>query len=217
MLSSGSGAAHREVLQCRERGANGKLAETTQKRFLLMISASGDKAGILTPLRASCLGLMSVLQLWTGEGGPCQGCRGWRQVWAGGIWQCHGSPVHRRCWSAQAAAGADCERSARVMNPDRGVEGIRGDLSLQTGKYLPGVAGSRLCMPQGRFCLCGSFLMAQGGCPRAPPCWDPLLAQRLCSARVSAGVWVTQEEQKLPFFVAGICIVETEHLDCWGE
>lgn len=51
----------------RKKGANRKLAETTQKHFLLMISASGDKAGILTPPRASSLGPMSVLQLRTGE------------------------------------------------------------------------------------------------------------------------------------------------------
>lgn len=31
------------------------------------------------------------------------------------------------------------------------------------------------------------------------------------------GVWVTQEEQQLPLFVARVCIVEAEHLDCWGE
>lgn len=54
-----------------ERGASRKLAETTQKHFLAMISASGDKAGILTPPRASSLGPLSILQLWTGEGGSC--------------------------------------------------------------------------------------------------------------------------------------------------
>lgn len=70
MFFPGSDTAHGEVLQWRKRGANRKLAETTQKHFLLMISASGDKAGILTPPRASCLGPMSVLQLWTGEGVP---------------------------------------------------------------------------------------------------------------------------------------------------
>lgn len=73
MFFPGSDTAHGEVLQWRKRGANRKLAETTQKHFLLMISASGDKAGILTPPRASCLGPMSVLQLWTGEGGSSLG------------------------------------------------------------------------------------------------------------------------------------------------
>lgn len=53
----------------RKRGASRKLAETTQKHFLPMISASGDKAGILTPPRASSLGPLSIPQLWTGEGG----------------------------------------------------------------------------------------------------------------------------------------------------
>lgn len=60
----------------RKRSASRKLAETTQKHFLPMISASGDKAGILTPpsppsLQASFLGPVSILQLWTEEGGSC--------------------------------------------------------------------------------------------------------------------------------------------------
>lgn len=57
----------------RKRGASRKLAETTQKRFLPVISASGDKAGILTPPRASSLGPSLIPQLWTGEGGSCPG------------------------------------------------------------------------------------------------------------------------------------------------
>lgn len=138
----------------RKRGANRKLAEATEKHFLLMISASGDKAGILTPPRASCLGPMSVLQLGEGREVPAwvmllPGVQ--KVVWAGGIWQCHGCPLDRRCWSAQAAEDAVCERSAPVMNSDHGVGAIRSDLSLQTGKELSGVAGSRLGTSQGRF------------------------------------------------------------------
>lgn len=57
----------------RKRGAGRKLAETTQKHFLPMISASGDKAGILTPPRASSLGPLSIPQRRPGEGGSCTG------------------------------------------------------------------------------------------------------------------------------------------------
>lgn len=57
----------------RKRGASRKLADTTQKHFLPVISVSGDKAGILTPPRASSLGPSLIPQLWTGEGRSCLG------------------------------------------------------------------------------------------------------------------------------------------------
>lgn len=141
----------------RKRSANRKLAETTQKHFLLMISASGDKVGILTPPRASCLGPMSVLKLWTGKGGSCLVDAPARGTEGGGFGLQGCGSAMDPLWT-RGAEDAVCERSARVMNSDRAVEAIRSDLSLQPGKCLPGVAGSRLCMPQGRALTGGSIL-----------------------------------------------------------
>lgn len=47
------------------------------------------------------------------------------------------------------------------------------------------------------------------------PAWHRA-GTRLCQGQ-RTGVWVTQEEQQLPLFVARVCIVEAEHLDCWAE
>lgn len=57
----------------RKSDASRKLAETTRKHFLPMISASGDKAGILTPCKASSLGPLLIPQLRPGEEGSCTG------------------------------------------------------------------------------------------------------------------------------------------------
>lgn len=57
----------------RKRGANRKPDETTQKHFLPMISAAGDKAGILTSPRASSLGPLLIPLLRPGEGGTRTG------------------------------------------------------------------------------------------------------------------------------------------------
>lgn len=74
------------------------------------------------------------------------------------------------------------------MNSNSGVEVIRSDLSLQTGKYLPGLAGSRPCMPQGRF-LAVWFIPYGTRCLfRSFTPWEspPGTAQGLGRARVSA-------------------------------
>lgn len=141
----------------RKRGASRKLAETTQKHFLPVISASGDKVGILTPPRASSLGPMLIPQLWTGEGGFCLGdapageTKGLGQVWARGT---HSS-VMDSLWRKMSrnpltAKDAIHKRSARLINSDSGLGVIRSDLSLQTEKSLSGLAGSSLCVHRGR-------------------------------------------------------------------
>lgn len=128
-------------------------------------------------------------------------------------------PSGQEVLECSGCRNAVCERSAHVMNSDSAVQVISSDLSLQTGKSLSGVAGSRPCMPQGRF-LTVCFVPHGMKCPfRTFTSWNPSLAQRRGSAVPGSvhGVWGTQEKQQLPFFVARICTVETEHLDCWGE
>lgn len=122
------------------------------------------------------------------------------------MWQCHGSPLDKRCWSAQAAEDAVCERSAHVMSSNSGVEVIRSYLSLQTGKYLPGLAGSRPCMPQGRFLTVwfipyGTRCLFRSFTPWESP---PGTARGLGRARVSApGFGSLRRSSNCPFLWQG--------------
>lgn len=109
----------------RKRGASRKLAETTQKHFLPVISATGDKVGILTQPpppppqpRASSLGPLLIPQLWTGEGGSCLGDapagepKGWGRFGLEGRSSVMDPPLKKRSWSPLTVKDAIHKRSA---------------------------------------------------------------------------------------------------------